>query len=110
MISSTHISSQVIVPPPVQPNSSPIFEWASVAPASDSFCAQRVHFIEDSNLTWDAGNILMISEGRSGSDNVFTLQDGSFCYSCPWKSLAAEPKADSNGNRDSSNGTRKGDL
>ncbi|KAL2700021.1 hypothetical protein AAEP93_008544 [Penicillium crustosum] len=48
----------------------------SVAQASDSFCAQRVHFIKDSNLTQDIGNILMISEGRSGSDNVFTLQDG----------------------------------
>lgn len=24
------------------------------------------------------GNILMISEGRSGSDNVFTLRDGPF--------------------------------
>jgi ribonuclease P/MRP protein subunit RPP40 len=26
------------------------------------------------------GNILMISEGRSGSDNVFTLRDGSFLF------------------------------
>jgi ribonuclease P/MRP protein subunit RPP40 len=24
------------------------------------------------------GNILMISEGRSGSDNVYTLKDGTF--------------------------------
>jgi hypothetical protein len=28
-------------------------------------------------LIWTIGNILMISEGRSGSDNVFTLRDGS---------------------------------
>ncbi|KAJ5415789.1 hypothetical protein N7465_004484 [Penicillium sp. CMV-2018d] len=48
----------------------------SVAQALDSFRAQRVHLIKDSNLTWDVGNILMISEGRSGSDNVFALQDG----------------------------------
>lgn len=30
----------------------------------------------ESAFNWLLGNILMISEGRAGSDNVFTLQDG----------------------------------
>lgn len=73
--------------PPDQYKGSSTFEWPSFAQASDSFCAQRDHFIKDGTLTWDIGNILMISEGRSGSDNVFTLKDGSFPRSCGWKSL-----------------------
>jgi hypothetical protein len=61
--------------PPPQFKDSSTSDCPSVAKTPGSF---GVRFHQQVNLTRRIGNILMISEGRSGSDNVFTLRDGSF--------------------------------